>query len=108
MRYKNDRATYCHTSRIPVRRPRCQDVHLRSQKFLCRRRETQAPSSLEQFSRSYFSLRLYRRAPPFDGIPSESASLLVKILLAPFFLELALTSASELPSPLEWDSQSVC
>src|SRR6266513_6121443 len=113
MRYKNDRATYCHTSRIPVRRPCCQRVHLCPRRFLCWRYETEVRSSLEHFSRSSFSPRLYRRAPPFDGIPPESASLSVKILRAPFFRELVLVSVwmsalelvSGLPSPLAWDSQ---
>jgi len=38
-----------------MRRPRCQRVHLCLRKFLCWRSVTQAPSSLEQFSRSSFS-----------------------------------------------------
>src|SRR5882724_8181695 len=108
MRCKNDHAACCHTSRIPMCCPRCRRVHPRPLKFLCWPSEMQAPSSLEQFSRSFFSLRLHRLAPPFHRIPPESASLSAKIsakfLPTLFFLELV----SALPSLLAWDSQSVC
>src|SRR6266480_5498212 len=92
MRYKNDRATYCHTSRIPVRRPCCQRVHLCPRRFLCWRYETEVRSSLEHFSRSSFSLRSYRRVPLFDWIPPKSVSLSVKILPTRFFWEVVLVS----------------
>src|SRR5256885_508400 len=75
MRYKNDRATYCHTSRIPVRRPCCQRVHLCPRRFLCWRYETEVRSSLEHFSRSSFSLRSYRRGALFFLFSPQPVSL---------------------------------
>src|SRR6266404_4641287 len=116
MRCKNDHAACCHTSRIPMCRPRCWRVHPRPLKFFGWRYQTRAPFSLEQFSRSSFSLRLHRLAPPFHRISPEPASLSVKLLPTLFFWELVLVSAwasaselvSALPSLLAWDSQSVC
>src|SRR5438270_13707390 len=108
MRCKNDHAAFCHTSQIPMCRSRCRRVHPRPLKVLCWRYETGGPSSLEQFSRSSFSLCSHRLAPPFHRTPPESASLSVKIsaglLPTLFFWELV----SALPSLLAWDSQSVC
>src|SRR6266700_3403509 len=107
MRCKNDHAACCHTSRIPMCRPRCRRVHPRPLRVLCWRYGMRAPSALEQFSRSSFSLRLHRLAPPFHRILPESASLSkisARLLPTLFFWELV----SALRSLLAWDSQSVC